>query len=164
MQTITASDKTNKSCVSWNMLEMEFKISKLVKINVEKKNNFKVPFYGWGSTVSRLHPLWRGSIFSTTEFSEFLGTCSKWNLKFQNWSKPLCLGVSNLLKKDIYGQKQKKWTSSMNSAYSIVLVPSFSLNWQFWFFFIRFAQKGFFSSKTETVNTTYFLHNSAYSN
>ena len=94
----------------------------------------------------------------------FLGTCSKWNLKFQNWSKPLCLGVSNLLKKDIYGQKQKKWTSSMNSAYSIVLVPSFSLNWQFWFFFIRFAQKGFFSSKTETVNTTYFLHNSAYSN
>ena len=28
---------------------------------------------------------------------------------------------------------------------------------------IRFAQKGFSWSKTEKVNTTYFLHNSAYS-
>ena len=24
----------------------------------------------------------------------FLGKCSKWNLNFQNWSKALCLGVS----------------------------------------------------------------------
>ena len=24
----------------------------------------------------------------------FLGKCSKWNLNFQNWSKSLCLGVS----------------------------------------------------------------------
>ena len=34
----------------------------------------------------------------------------------------------------------------------------------FFYFFDRFTQKGFFLSKTEKVNTTYFLHNSAYSN
>ena len=26
----------------------------------------------------------------------------------------------------------------------LVFLPNFSLNWQFWFFFTRFAQKGFF--------------------
>ena len=31
-------------------------------------------------------------------------------------------------------------------------------------FLTRFVQKGFFWSKTEKVNATYFLHNSAYSN
>ena len=51
--------------------------------------------------------------------------------------------------------KTEKVTSSLNSAYS----PNFSLNWQFWFFFIRFIQKGFFWSKTEKVNPAYFLHN-----
>ena len=29
----------------------------------------------------------------------FLGKCSKWNLNFQNWSKPLCLGVSEPTKR-----------------------------------------------------------------
>ena len=48
--------------------------------------------------------------------------------------------------------------------FKFVFVPNFSLNWQFWFFLIRFTQKGFFWSKIEKVNTTYFLHNSAYSN
>ena len=27
-----------------------------------KKKNFMTPFYGWGSTASRLQPLWRGSL------------------------------------------------------------------------------------------------------
>ena len=31
-------------------------------------------------------------------------------------------------------------------------------------FLTKFEQKGFFWSKTEKVNTTYFLYNSAYSN
>ena len=31
-------------------------------------------------------------------------------------------------------------------------------------FLTKFGQKGFFWSKTEKANTTYFLHNSAYSN
>ena len=33
-----------------------------------------------------------------------------------------------------------------------------------WIFLTRFAQKGFFWSRTEKVTTAYFLHNSGYSN
>ena len=33
--------------------------------------------------------------------------------------------------------------------FKLVLVPNFSLNWQFWFLLIRFAQKGFFWPKQE---------------
>ena len=29
----------------------------------------------------------------------FLGKCSKWDLNFQNWSKSLCLGVSEPTKR-----------------------------------------------------------------
>ena len=47
--------------------------------------------------------------------------------------------------------------------FKLVLVPNFSLNWQFWFFWLHLP-KGLFWSKREKVNTTYFLHNSAYSN
>ena len=37
----------------------------------EKKNlNFMAPFYGWGSTASRLEPLRGGSLLFTTKFSE----------------------------------------------------------------------------------------------
>ena len=39
--------------------------------------------------------------------------------------------------------------------FKLVLVPTFSLNWTFWVFLIRFSQKKIFQ---------YFLHNSAYSN
>ena len=31
-----------------------------------KKKNFMAPFYGWGSTASRLEPLWGGSLLFTT--------------------------------------------------------------------------------------------------
>ena len=42
-----------------------------------KKNTFKnfmAPFYGWGSTASRLEPSRGGSLLSTTKFPEFPGT------------------------------------------------------------------------------------------
>ena len=39
-----------------------------------KKKNFMAPFYGWGSTASRLEPLRRGSLLFTTKFPEFPGT------------------------------------------------------------------------------------------
>ena len=29
----------------------------------------------------------------------FFGKCCKWNLNFQNWSKTLCVGVSELTKR-----------------------------------------------------------------
>ena len=32
------------------------------------------PFYGWGSTASRLEPLWGGSLLFTTNLPEILGT------------------------------------------------------------------------------------------
>ena len=32
------------------------------------------PFYGWGSTASRLEPLRRGSLLFTTKSPEILGT------------------------------------------------------------------------------------------
>ena len=36
----------------------------------KKKQNFMAPFYGWGSTASRLQPLQRGSLLFTTKFPE----------------------------------------------------------------------------------------------
>ena len=36
--------------------------------------NFTTPFYGWGSTASRLEPLWGGSVLFTTKFPEIPGT------------------------------------------------------------------------------------------
>ena len=40
----------------------------------EKKLNFMAPFYGWGSTASRLEPLRGGSLLFTTKFPEYSGT------------------------------------------------------------------------------------------
>ena len=39
-----------------------------------KRHNFMVPFYGWGSTASRLEPLRGGSLLFTTKFPEIPGT------------------------------------------------------------------------------------------
>ena len=39
-----------------------------------QKENFIAPFYGWGSTASRLEPLQRGSLLFTTKFPEIPGT------------------------------------------------------------------------------------------
>ena len=38
------------------------------------KKNFMAPFYGWGSTASRLEPLWGGSLLFTIKFPEIPGT------------------------------------------------------------------------------------------
>ena len=38
------------------------------------KKNFMAPFYGWGSTVSRLEPLRGGSLLFTTKLPEISGT------------------------------------------------------------------------------------------
>ena len=40
------------------------------------KKNFMAPFYGWGSTASRLEPLRGGSLLFTTKFPEVPGTHS----------------------------------------------------------------------------------------
>ena len=38
------------------------------------KKYFMAPFYGWGSTASRLEPLRGGSLLFTTKFPEVPGT------------------------------------------------------------------------------------------
>ena len=40
----------------------------------KKKKNFVAPFYGWGSTASRLEPLRGGSLLFTTKFPEIPST------------------------------------------------------------------------------------------
>ena len=38
-----------------------------MQIKIQKgKKNFMAPFHGWGSTASRLEPLWGGSSIFTT--------------------------------------------------------------------------------------------------
>ena len=50
-------------------LEMELSLGSLLK-----KENFMAPFYGWGSTASKLEPLRGGSLLFTTKFPEIPGT------------------------------------------------------------------------------------------
>ena len=38
-----------------------------------------------------------------------LGKCSKWSLHFQNWSKALCLGVSESTKGLALRNRQGEW-------------------------------------------------------
>ena len=40
----------------------------------KRKKNFMAPFYGWGSTASRLVPLQGDSLLFTTEFPDIPGT------------------------------------------------------------------------------------------
>ena len=50
-----------------------------------KKTNFMYPFYGWGSTASRLEPLRGGSLLFTTKFPEIPGNCRLFLKRF-----PVC--------------------------------------------------------------------------
>ena len=46
----------------------------ILKGDLLKLLNFMAPFYGWGSTASRLEPLRGGSLLFTTKFPEVPGT------------------------------------------------------------------------------------------
>ena len=50
------------------------KILFLVPLQAKKNLNFMAPFYGWGSTASRLEPLRGGSLLFTTKSPEISGT------------------------------------------------------------------------------------------
>ena len=50
------------------------KMSRTQPLKLKKKNNFMAPFYGRGSTASRLEPLRGGSLFFTTKFPEISDT------------------------------------------------------------------------------------------
>ena len=44
------------------------------RIALGEKKNFMAPFYGWGSTASRLQPPRGGSLLFTTKFPEIPST------------------------------------------------------------------------------------------
>ena len=46
----------------------------VVIIKEDVKKNFMAPFYGWGSTASRLVPLRGGSLLFTAKFPDIPGT------------------------------------------------------------------------------------------
>ena len=55
----------------------EEKLKESLGINMSRKSlkeNFMPPFYGWGSTVSKLEPLRQDSLLFTTKFPEIPGT------------------------------------------------------------------------------------------
>ena len=58
-----------------------------------KKNNFKAPFYGWGSTASMLEPLRGGSLLSTTKFPQIPWRDDRLS---QPWSHPVVLNTGLL--------------------------------------------------------------------
>ena len=53
---------------------ISFEQRKHQKKKKKKKKKIIAPFYGWGSTASRLQPLRGGSLIFTTKFPEIPGT------------------------------------------------------------------------------------------
>ena len=84
------------------------------------KKNFTAPFYGWGSTASRLEPIQGGSLLFTTKFPEIPGAF--WPQKderlSQPWSHPVVLNTGTL-----------DWESSTLTTRPMLLVyyPTFYL-------------------------------------
>ena len=54
------------------LLELPLGLNRALKKKLKK--NFMAPFYGWGSTASRLVPLRGGSLLFTTKFPDIPGT------------------------------------------------------------------------------------------
>ena len=63
-----------KKCLFDNGKVLTQSHNKGLKVKKKKKKNFMAPFYGWGSTASRLEPLRGGSLLFTTKFPEVPGT------------------------------------------------------------------------------------------
>ena len=56
-----------------NLLMTAYELKNITILNVKLlKKNFMAPFYGWGSTASRLEPLRGGSLLFTTSSQKFL--------------------------------------------------------------------------------------------
>ena len=64
------------SCLSYlnNKIATGFESGLYTGMILIKKNNFMAPFYGWGSTASRLEPLRGGSLHFTSKFPDIPGT------------------------------------------------------------------------------------------
>ena len=65
----------NYATTNWNDKNYKPKLYKgSCETSFKKNSNFKTPFYGWGSTASRLESLRGGSLLFTTKFPEIPGT------------------------------------------------------------------------------------------
>ena len=65
--------KNTKVWLSWEQ-NITFQQNKKILNLCHLKKNFMAPFYGWGSTGSRLEPLRGGSLLFTTKSPEIPGT------------------------------------------------------------------------------------------
>ena len=69
------SERNRKVPKTKNTHPFDMNLFKVSKGNTRLiKLNFMAPFYGWGSTASRLEPLRGGSLLFTTKFPEISGT------------------------------------------------------------------------------------------
>ena len=62
-----SNQKSSENVITKNVMQTE------TPLDPDLKKSFMAPFYGWGSTASRLEPLWGGSLLFTTKFLEIPG-------------------------------------------------------------------------------------------
>ena len=104
---VTPSARLQKSQYKYIVSNPSWKLSPIIKLTIP---TFWTKFAKKGSYFQSK----TDKIDTTIEFCIFeLVFVSNFTLNKQFW-----IFGPNLPKKDIYGQKQKKWTSSLNSAYS----------------------------------------------
>ena len=104
---------TNSNYRAWSYKKKKDKKVKAYRKSAQKKlivkrclliidfnKNFMAPFYGWGSTASRLEPLQGGSLLFTTQFPEIPGISfyrpRKDERLSQPWSHPVVLNTGPL--------------------------------------------------------------------
>ena len=69
---MTWQNKSMKNIQKQPLRSVLKKMYSFLQIPSEIKKNFIAPFYGWGSTASRLEPLRGGSLLFTTSSQKFL--------------------------------------------------------------------------------------------
>ena len=92
--------------VSKNIFRVN-KVNSMFLRPIKKNNNFMVPFYGWGSTASRLELLRGSSLLFTTKFPEILVLILSTS---EEWKAELTLEPSSGFKHRTSGIK-KPWRS-----------------------------------------------------
>ena len=77
------------------------------------------PFYGWGSTASRLEPLRGGSLLFTTKFPEVPGTNGECN---QSWLRRLAKKANAKMILSYYDIKVSYDDKLLKQTYSVCII------------------------------------------
>ena len=105
-----------------------------------KKKDFIAPFYEWGSTASRLEPLWGGSLLITTKLPEISGTRFYRPRKDERlswpWSHPLVLNTGPWIRNPA-SWPLDHWWNGWNGKFRtffyeislILILPTLTLDW-----------------------------------